>query len=78
MRRHLAALEQQFVVATMDRRGGAKSYAAIDPQQASQVVDMKPISGKVTDLTDDGVILSKKRAEKLHLAVGGTLSSNML
>ena len=31
MRRHLAGLEQHFVVATWDRRGGAKSYGALDP-----------------------------------------------
>jgi putative ABC transport system permease protein len=53
--------------------GDDRTIAAIDPQQTAEVIDMKPISGQVTDLTDDGVILSKKRAENLHLAVGGTL-----
>ncbi len=31
MRRHLAELERHFVVATWDRRGGGKSYGALDP-----------------------------------------------
>ncbi|MBB6472100.1 alpha/beta fold hydrolase [Sphaerisporangium rubeum] len=31
MRRHLAGLEQRFVVATWDRRGGGKSFAAFEP-----------------------------------------------
>ncbi|MFC7530764.1 alpha/beta fold hydrolase [Actinoplanes sp. GCM10030250] len=31
MRRRLAALEQHFVVATLDRRGGGASYPALDP-----------------------------------------------
>jgi pimeloyl-ACP methyl ester carboxylesterase len=31
MRRHLAGLEQHFLVATLDRRGGGASYPAIDP-----------------------------------------------
>jgi putative ABC transport system permease protein len=57
--------------------GDDRTYAAIDPQQASKVIDLKPISGQVTDLTDDGVILSKKRAEDLHLAVGGTLEMTL-
>ncbi|GIF75460.1 alpha/beta fold hydrolase [Asanoa siamensis] len=30
MRRHLAGLEQHFVVATLDRRGGGTSYPALD------------------------------------------------
>jgi pimeloyl-ACP methyl ester carboxylesterase len=30
MRRYLGALEEQFVVVTLDRRGGGKSYAALD------------------------------------------------
>jgi pimeloyl-ACP methyl ester carboxylesterase len=31
VRAHLAALERQFVVATLDRRGGGSSYPALDP-----------------------------------------------
>lgn len=31
MRLHLSALEQHFVVATVDRRGGGKSYGGLDP-----------------------------------------------
>jgi pimeloyl-ACP methyl ester carboxylesterase len=31
MRLHLSALEQHFVVATVDRRGGGKSYGDLDP-----------------------------------------------
>jgi pimeloyl-ACP methyl ester carboxylesterase len=30
-RRHLAVLEQRFVVVTLDRRGGGSSYPALDP-----------------------------------------------
>lgn len=31
VRRHLVALERRFVVVTLDRRGGGKSYPALDP-----------------------------------------------
>ena len=31
VRKHLAALEQHFVMATLDRRGGGASYPALDP-----------------------------------------------
>jgi pimeloyl-ACP methyl ester carboxylesterase len=31
VRKHLAALERRFVVATLDRRGGGSSYPALDP-----------------------------------------------
>jgi putative ABC transport system permease protein len=49
------------------------SYAAIDPAQAAQVVDLDPVAGQITDLTDDGIMLSKNRAEKLGVGLGDTL-----
>ncbi|MGS2614555.1 alpha/beta fold hydrolase [Micromonospora sp. LZ34] len=43
VRRHLAGLEQRFVVATLDRRGGAKSWGAFAPSSSltleSEVAD---------------------------------------
>jgi pimeloyl-ACP methyl ester carboxylesterase len=44
MRRHLATLERDFVVATLDRRGGGGSYPALDP--AARVT----VDGGVADI----------------------------
>jgi pimeloyl-ACP methyl ester carboxylesterase len=39
MRRHLSGLERHFVVVTLDRRGGGKSYRALDPTQTVTLDD---------------------------------------
>jgi pimeloyl-ACP methyl ester carboxylesterase len=43
VRKHLAALEQHFVVATLDRRGGGSSYPTLDP------TDTVTLDGAVDD-----------------------------
>jgi putative ABC transport system permease protein len=53
--------------------GDDRTFAAIDPQQADQVLDLDPIAGSVADLTDEGILLSKNRAEDLHVGLGDTV-----
>ncbi|OJF11282.1 alpha/beta fold hydrolase [Couchioplanes caeruleus] len=48
-RRHLAALEEHFVVATLDRRGGGSSYATLDPTSTVTVDDAVADIVAVTD-----------------------------
>jgi proline iminopeptidase len=48
MRRHLSALEDHFVVATLDQRGTGRSYPALDPTSAvtleSAVSDVRAVT----------------------------------
>jgi len=39
VRKHLAALEQHFIVAVVDRRGGGNSYGALDPTATLTLAD---------------------------------------
>lgn len=47
MRDHLAGLEQHFVMATLDRRGGGSSYPAIEPTPSpeSEADDILAVAG---------------------------------
>ncbi|HEX5798550.1 MAG TPA: hypothetical protein VFY02_00445, partial [Gaiellaceae bacterium] len=49
MRRHLEALEQDFVVVTFDQRGTGKSYDALDP---ASTVTLDGAVGDTLELTD--------------------------
>ena len=72
VRRHLAALEQHFVVVTLDRRGAGMSYAALDP--TSTVT----LDGAVTDtIAVTNYLRSRFRQEKIYLLghSGGSLVS---
>ncbi|MFY1627346.1 alpha/beta fold hydrolase [Micromonospora sp. WMMD735] len=51
VRRHLAGLERQFVVATVDRRGAARSWAAFAPSSSltldSEVADLLAVADRL-------------------------------
>ncbi|MER7893286.1 alpha/beta hydrolase [Micromonospora sp. NPDC094482] len=70
MRRHLAALEQRFVVATLDRRGAAKSWDAFAPSSSftldSEVADLVAVVERLR---------TRFRQEKIYLVAhsGGSL-----
>jgi len=62
MRRHLAGLEQHFVVVTLDRRGAGSSYPALDP--TSTVT----LAGAVDDLIAVTEHLRRRfRQDKIYL-----------
>jgi pimeloyl-ACP methyl ester carboxylesterase len=72
VRRHLTALEHHFVVVTLDRRGGGKSYPALDP--TSTVT----LDGAVSDTTAvTNYLRHRFRQEKIYLLghSGGSLVS---
>jgi putative ABC transport system permease protein len=50
--------------------GKGKTVTVIDPSTVATVFDLGFISGQVTDLTPEGVLLSKSKAEKEGLSVG--------
>ncbi|MEU8298400.1 alpha/beta hydrolase [Micromonospora sp. NPDC048909] len=70
MRRHLAALEQRFVVATLDRRGAAKSWDTFAPSSSftldSEVADLVAVVERLR---------TRFRQEKIYLVAhsGGSL-----
>jgi pimeloyl-ACP methyl ester carboxylesterase len=57
MRRHSAALEDDFVVATLDQRGAGKSYPALDPTGTmtveEAVADTVAVTGYLRDRFDE-------------------------
>lgn len=53
MRRHLASLEEHFVVATWDQRGTGASYAALDPTSTLTVEGAVDDAIAVTELLTD-------------------------
>ncbi|MBG0567447.1 alpha/beta fold hydrolase [Actinoplanes aureus] len=70
MRRHLAALEQDFVVATLDRRGGGASYPELDP--AGRVT----VDSTVADiLTVTDYLRTRFHQDRIHLLAfsGGSI-----
>jgi pimeloyl-ACP methyl ester carboxylesterase len=70
VRRHLSVLEQHFVVVTLDRRGGGKSYPALDP--TSTVT----LDGAVADtIAVTNYLRHRFRQEKIYLLghSGGSL-----
>ncbi|AGZ42330.1 putative aminopeptidase ybaC [Actinoplanes friuliensis DSM 7358] len=62
VRRHLAALEQRFVVVTLDRRGGGASYPALDP---AATVSPESEVGDIIAVTDQ--LRRRFGAEKIYL-----------
>ncbi|HEX2417266.1 MAG TPA: alpha/beta fold hydrolase, partial [Micromonosporaceae bacterium] len=74
LRRHLSGLEQHFVVATVDRRGGGKSYAALEPA-ATLTLD-----GETRSLLGVTDYLRKRfRQDQIYLAAhsGGTIPATL-
>jgi pimeloyl-ACP methyl ester carboxylesterase len=70
MRAHLAALESHFVVATLDRRGGGASYAALDPTST-----MTPAENVADILAVTDYLRSRFRHDRIILLAhsGGSL-----
>lgn len=74
MRQRLAALEQTFVVVTMDRRGGGRSFGALDPTPTFTVDDERRNVLAVTDY-----LRSRFRRDKIYLVAhsGGTIGATL-
>ncbi|WP_203778497.1 alpha/beta hydrolase [Paractinoplanes rishiriensis] len=74
MRRRLGALEQQFVVATMDRRGGGRSFGGLDPTPTFTVENE---TANVVQAAK--YLLSRFRKDKLYLVAhsGGTIGATL-
>jgi putative ABC transport system permease protein len=58
--------------------GSDQTISVVDPVPASQIFDFDFVAGAAQDLTDDGILLSKARAEKLGRGMGDTVSFTML
>jgi pimeloyl-ACP methyl ester carboxylesterase len=74
MRQRLAVLEQTFVVVTMDRRGGGRSFGALDPTPTFTVDDER---GNVLRVTD--YLRTRFRRDKIYLVAhsGGTIGATL-
>ncbi|MEU4240290.1 alpha/beta hydrolase [Actinoplanes sp. NPDC026619] len=74
MRQRLAALEQTFVVVTMDRRGGGRSFGDLDPTPTFTVDDERRNVLEVTDY-----LRSRFRRDKIYLVAhsGGTIGATL-
>ncbi|WP_436530107.1 alpha/beta fold hydrolase [Actinoplanes sp. HUAS TT8] len=70
MRAHLAGLESHFIVATLDRRGGGASYAALDPTST-----MTPEQNVADILAVTDYLRSRFRRDRIVLLAhsGGSL-----
>jgi putative ABC transport system permease protein len=51
-------------------QGTVQAFSSIDPSTAEQVFDLGMVTGSVSDLTDDAVLVHEKMAEKKGLEVG--------
>jgi proline iminopeptidase len=74
MRDRLGALEQRFLVATMDRRGGGRSFGALDPTPTFTVENE---TRNVLAATD--YLRNRFRQEKIYLVAhsGGTIGATL-
>ncbi|GIM90238.1 alpha/beta fold hydrolase [Paractinoplanes toevensis] len=74
MRQRLGALEQTFVVVTMDRRGGGRSFGALDPTPTFTVDDERRTVLAVTDY-----LRARFRRDKIYLVAhsGGTIGATL-
>ena len=60
-----------FGMAEID--GVGQGFSSIDPATAERAFDLGMVSGDVSDLTDDGVLVHEKIAEREGLTVGDTV-----
>ena len=74
MRQRLGALEQRFVVVTMDRRGGGRSFGALDPTPTFTVENETANVLAVTDY-----LRNRFRQNKVYLVAhsGGTIGATL-
>lgn len=59
-------------------RTKASALSVVDPKTVSDAFDLKFVNGKASDLTAKGILISKKRADKDRLAIGGTVTLTLL
>ena len=71
-----AAAGVQLGFGTID--GDVESLSVVDPEPASQVFDFDMLQGSMTDLDDQGVLISKSTADDKHLAVGDTVAVTLI
>jgi len=58
--------------------GKDQALTVMNPVTTGQVFDLDFVAGKMTDLTDDGMLVSKARADRDHLTVGSTAQLVMI
>ena len=71
MRRHLPALEDHFVVATLDQRGTGRSYGSLDP------TDTMTLDGQVSDVVAVTRLLTERFDVDRVLLVGQSWGSTL-
>jgi putative ABC transport system permease protein len=62
-------------VGTAEVNGGVDLITAVDPQTASQLFDLNPTAGSLTDLGANGVAVSKKDADSNHWKLGSPVTA---
>ncbi len=50
--------------------GGLTRFSSVDPATVDQVLDLGMAAGRAGDLTDDGVLVSKQKADAQHWKIG--------
>ena len=71
-----AAAGVQIGVARVD--GSDSALSVVDPVPAARLFDFEYVAGALTDLTDDSIQVSENRADDDDLALGSTLSVQLL
>jgi putative ABC transport system permease protein len=71
-----AAAGVQIGVARVD--GSDSALSVVDPVQADRLFDFEYVAGALTDLTDDSIQVSENRADDDDLALGSTLTVQLL
>ncbi len=73
-----SASSLQLGYGNVEDRTKASALSVVDPKTIGDVFDMKFISGKASDLTATGILVSEKRAKKDGLTVGATVNLRLL
>jgi putative ABC transport system permease protein len=68
----------QLGFGTIEGKQKASALSVVDPTTVGEVFDMKFVQGRASDLTADGILVSKERAEKDGLTVGATVTLRLL
>ena len=63
-----------FAFGVADIEGKAASGAVVNPQTAEGLVNLVFVSGAMTDLTPDGVLISEDEAKDRSLGIGGVVA----
>jgi putative ABC transport system permease protein len=68
----------QLAYGRVEGRKNAVALSVVDPRVVGDAFDLKFVAGQASDLTDEGILLSKKRAEKDGLTVGSIVTLRLL